>query len=99
PAPLHSLSLHDALPIFNVLKHAGVGHTAATPDAETSPLRDPTAYRYDFNLADITEVWRRGSVIASWLLDLTAAALTSDPTLDGLDRKSTRLNSSHVAIS
>jgi len=68
---------------LNVLKHAGVGHTAATPDAETSPLRDPTAYRYDFNLADITEVWRRGSVIASWLLDLTAAALTSDPTLDG----------------
>src|SRR5438477_9257418 len=65
---------------LNVLKHAGVGHTAATPDAETSPLRDPTAYRYDFNLADITEVWRRGSVIASWLLDLTAAALTSDPT-------------------
>src|SRR5881392_4258888 len=67
---------------LNVLKHAGVGHTAATPDAETSPLRDPTAYRYDFNLADITEVWRRGSVIASWLLDLTAAALTSDPQLE-----------------
>jgi 6-phosphogluconate dehydrogenase len=68
---------------LNILKHAGVGHSADTPDAETSPLRDPTAYRYDFNLADITEVWRRGSVIASWLLDLTAAALASDPALDG----------------
>jgi len=68
---------------LNILKHAGVGHNADTPDAETSPLRDPTAYRYDFNLADITEVWRRGSVIASWLLDLTAAALAGDPALDG----------------
>ena len=68
---------------LNILKHAGVGHGAGTPDAETTPLRDPTAYRYDFNLPEITEVWRRGSVIASWLLDLTAAALAGDPALDG----------------
>jgi 6-phosphogluconate dehydrogenase len=68
---------------LNILKHAGVGTSTSTPDAETTPLRDPTGYRYDFNLVDITEVWRRGSVIASWLLDLTAAALAGDPALDG----------------
>ncbi|GMU67157.1 MAG: 6-phosphogluconate dehydrogenase (decarboxylating) [Acidobacteriota bacterium] len=68
---------------FNILRHAGVGRGATTPDAETTPLRDPAAYRYDLDLADIAEVWRRGSVIASWLLDLTAAALAEDPTLDG----------------
>jgi 6-phosphogluconate dehydrogenase len=67
---------------LNILKHAGVGNSTSAPDAETTPLRDPTAYQYDFNLADITEVWRRGSVIASWLLDLTAAALAADPALD-----------------
>ena len=50
-------------------------------DAETTPLRDPDLYKYDFNLPDIAEVWRRGSVIASWLLDLTAAALAKDPLL------------------
>jgi 6-phosphogluconate dehydrogenase len=50
-------------------------------DAETTPLRDPEQYQYELNLSDITEVWRRGSVIASWLLDLTAAALLKDPTL------------------
>ena len=50
-------------------------------DAETTPLRDPEHYQYDFNLRDITEVWRRGSVVASWLLDLTAAALVEDPDL------------------
>src|SRR5437867_777099 len=76
---------------LNILKHAGVGQGAATPDAETSPLRDPAAYRYDFNLADLTEVWRRGSVIASWLLDLTAAALASDP---GLSRFPGRVSDS-----
>jgi 6-phosphogluconate dehydrogenase len=68
---------------LNILKHAGVGTSTSTPDAETTPLRDPTGYRYDFNLVDITEVWRRGSVIGSWLLDLTAAALAGDPALDG----------------
>ena len=67
---------------LNILKHAGVGKTATIADAETTPLRDPSAYQYDFNLADIAEVWRRGSVIASWLLDLTAAALATDPALD-----------------
>ena len=52
-------------------------------DAETTPLRDPKHYQYDFNLPDIAEVWRRGSVVASWLLDLSAAALVKDPELKG----------------
>ena len=68
---------------LNILRHAGVGAHAATVDAETTQLRDATAYQFDFNLADITEVWRRGSVITSWLLDLTATALARDPALDG----------------
>ena len=54
-------------------------------DAETTPLRDPEFYRYDMNLPEITEVWRRGSVIGSWLLDLTAGALLQDPQLDAFD--------------
>jgi 6-phosphogluconate dehydrogenase len=66
---------------LNVLNAANVGKKTATVDAETTPLRDPEHYQYDFNLADITEVWRRGSVIASWLLDLTAASLVQDPAL------------------
>ncbi len=66
---------------LNILRHAGVGGQRHERDAETTPLRDPELYRYDFNLADISEVWRRGSVIASWLLDLTAAALLDDPVL------------------
>src|SRR5258705_7310930 len=66
---------------LNVLRHANVGKQQATVDAETTPLRDPEHYRYDFNLADISEVWRRGSVIASWLMDLTAAALIQDSSL------------------
>jgi 6-phosphogluconate dehydrogenase len=64
-----------------VLKAANIGKTGAALDAETTPLREPEQYRYDLNLPDITELWRRGSVIASWLLDLTAAALVKDPTL------------------
>jgi 6-phosphogluconate dehydrogenase len=64
-----------------VLKAANVGKTRGVIDAETTPLRNPEHYRYDFNLADIAEVWRRGSVIASWLLDLSATALLQDPTL------------------
>ena len=64
---------------MNILKHAGIGKEARTADAETTPLRDPSAYAYDFDLPDIAEVWRRGSVIASWLLDLTASALAADP--------------------
>ncbi len=67
---------------LNILKHANVGAREHATDAETTPLRDPRLYQYDFNIADIAEVWRRGSVIASWLLDLTAAALARDPTLE-----------------
>ena len=66
---------------LNILHHAGAGHEVREADAETTPLRHPEHYEYDFNVADITEVWRRGSVIASWLLDLTANALASDPEL------------------
>jgi 6-phosphogluconate dehydrogenase len=66
---------------LNILRHADVGKQTHEQDAETTPLRDPENYRYDFHLADIAEVWRRGSVIASWLLDLTAAALLDDPSL------------------
>ena len=60
---------------LNILRHANVGKGAQSVDAETTPLRHPEYYQYDFNLADVCEVWRRGSVIASWLLDLTAMAL------------------------
>jgi 6-phosphogluconate dehydrogenase len=67
---------------LNILRHADVGKRTRTTDAETTPLRDPLYYQYDFDLADVAEVWRRGSVIASWLLDLTAAALASDPHLE-----------------
>jgi len=66
---------------LNVLKHANVGKKGRETDAETTPLRNPEHYQYDLNLPDIAEVWRRGSVIASWLLDLTAAALAGDPQL------------------
>ena len=66
---------------LNILRHANVGMQTRTPDAETTPLRNPELYQYDLNLPDITEVWRRGSVIASWLLDLTATALAADPDL------------------
>jgi 6-phosphogluconate dehydrogenase len=67
---------------LNILHHADVGKSDRPVDAETTPLREPERYRYDFDLAQITEVWRRGSVISSWLLDLTAAALLGDPQLD-----------------
>jgi len=66
---------------MNVLHHANVGKRQEAADAETTPLRDPELYQYDLDLPDIAEVWRRGSVIASWLLDLTAAALAKDPAL------------------
>ncbi len=66
---------------LNVLGSANVGKQSHEADAETTPLRDPEHYQYDLDLADITEVWRRGSVIASWLLDLTATALLEDPRL------------------
>jgi 6-phosphogluconate dehydrogenase len=66
---------------LGVLKAANIGKQTSEVDAETTPLRDPEHYQYDLNLPDITEVWRRGSVIASWLLDLTATALFQDPFL------------------
>jgi 6-phosphogluconate dehydrogenase len=66
---------------FAVLKAANIGKRPAAIDAETTPLRDPEHYKYDLNLPDIAEVWRRGSVIASWLLDLSATALLQDPAL------------------
>jgi hypothetical protein len=66
---------------FGILAAANVGKLGHAADAETTPLRDPEHYRYDMNLPEIAEVWRRGSVIASWLLDLTATALLDDPVL------------------
>jgi len=66
---------------LGVLRSANVGKQKQVASAETTPLRDPEHYQYDLNLADVTEVWRRGSVVASWLLDLTAAALMEDPQL------------------
>ncbi len=68
---------------LNVLRHAGVGLASRQVNAETTPLRNPEHYQYSFDLAEITEVWRRGSVVASWLLDLTATALADSPTLEG----------------
>jgi 6-phosphogluconate dehydrogenase len=67
---------------LNILKHANVGKQQHETDAETTPLRNPEHYQYDFNLADVAEVWRRGSVVASWLLDLTAISLLQEPTLE-----------------
>ena len=69
---------------LNILKKANIGkaHESHEKDAETTPLRNPEHYQYDFNLADITEVWRRGSVVASWLLDLTAQAFVGSPNLE-----------------
>jgi len=67
---------------LNILKHANAGKTQRETDAETTPLRNPEHYQYDFNLADVAEVWRRGSVVASWLLDLTAISLLDQPNLE-----------------
>ena len=66
---------------MNILKNANIGKKLQTIDAETTPLRDPEHYQYDLNLTDISELWRRGSVVASWLLDLTANSLVKDPDL------------------
>ena len=68
---------------LGVLRHANAGKRGRAVDAETTPLRDPERYAYDFDLRDVAEVWRRGSVISSWLLDLCAAALAADPELAG----------------
>jgi 6-phosphogluconate dehydrogenase len=70
---------------MNILSHANVGKSEQSHDAETTPLRNPEEFQFDLNLRDIAELWRRGSVIASWLLDLTASALTKDPTLAKFD--------------
>ncbi len=67
---------------LNILAHANVGSKTGDVDAETTPLRDPWAYQYDIDLAEVAEVWRRGSVVASWLLDLTADALARSPELE-----------------
>jgi 6-phosphogluconate dehydrogenase len=66
---------------FNILRHANIGKKDQVADAETTPLREPEFYRYEFDLPEVAEVWRRGSVVASWLLDLTAKALLADPQL------------------
>lgn len=68
---------------LNVLRNANVGKQSHDLDAETTPLRNPEFYQYDFNVRDIAELWRRGSVVASWLLDLTAIALLQSPELEG----------------
>ena len=72
---------------LGILKSANVGKETHAIDAETTPLRDPAHYQYDIDLADVAEVWRRGSVIASWLLDLTASALLKDPALSSFAGK------------
>ena len=69
---------------FNILHHASVGKEGRAVDAETTPLRHPEYYQYDLNLTEIAELWRRGSVVASWLLDLTATAFLEDPGLSNL---------------
>lgn len=67
---------------LSIMQHANIGKQEQTHDAETTPLRNPEAYQYELDLAEITELWRRGSVVGSWLLDLTADALAKDPQLD-----------------
>ena len=71
---------------LNVLKHANIGLHAHEKDAETAPIRNPEHYQYNFDVAAITELWRRGSVVSSWLLDLTTAALAADPALQKFSR-------------
>jgi 6-phosphogluconate dehydrogenase len=66
---------------LNILRHANIGMEKREVDAETTPLPNPELYQYDFNLPDVAELWRRGSVVASWLLDLTASALLDNPDL------------------
>ncbi|WP_114972851.1 phosphogluconate dehydrogenase (NAD(+)-dependent, decarboxylating) [Rhodoferax ferrireducens] len=69
---------------LNILRHANIGKQTGAVDAETTPLREPEMYQFEMDLPEIAEVWRRGSVIGSWLLDLTASALAANPTLEGL---------------
>ncbi|GAB1233113.1 phosphogluconate dehydrogenase (NAD(+)-dependent, decarboxylating) [Ferrigenium sp. UT5] len=72
---------------FNLLKHANVGGAKRETDAETTPLREPEAFRYDINVAEVAELWRRGSVVSSWLLDLSAHALQGDASLSKFSGK------------
>ena len=72
---------------LNVIRNANIGKKSHEKDAETTPLRDPQYFQYEMNVADITEVWRRGSVVASWLLNLTAQALAESPNLDDFSGK------------
>jgi 6-phosphogluconate dehydrogenase len=67
---------------LSIIRHATAGKTTRLVDAETTPLRDPEAYQYDIDVAEVAEVWRRGSVVGSWLVDLTADALARSPELD-----------------
>jgi 6-phosphogluconate dehydrogenase len=67
---------------FNLLRHANIGTTEMQVDAETTPLREPETFRYDIDVAEVAELWRRGSVVGSWLLDLTARAVRANPSLD-----------------
>ena len=66
---------------FNILKHANIGKQEHATDAETAPMRDPQYYQFDIDVPQVAELWRRGSVVGSWLLDLTAKALVADPQL------------------
>jgi 6-phosphogluconate dehydrogenase len=70
---------------LSIIRHAGIGKEGQSADAETAPLRDPEAYRYDIDVAEVAEVWRRGSVVSSWLVDLLADALARSPHLDGFE--------------
>ena len=70
---------------LDIIEHANVGKVARTVDAETTPLRDPEVYQYDIDVAEVAEVWRRGSVVMSWLVDLTADALARSPQLQDFE--------------
>ena len=70
---------------LDIIKHADVGEVGRTVDAETTPLRDPQYYQYDIDVAEVAEVWRRGSVVMSWLVDLTADALARSPQLEDFE--------------
>ena len=83
---------------LNVLKHANIGNQKRGSDAETAPLRQPEYYKFDFELQDIAEVWRRGSVISSWLLDLTAMALAKDQMLEAFTGKVADSGEGHWTI-
>jgi 6-phosphogluconate dehydrogenase len=72
---------------LNILKHANIGKKSQEVDAETTPLRNPEHYMYDINIGEVSELWRRGSVVASWLLDLTAQAFVGSPDLGNFSGK------------